>query len=93
MCCMLFSPVYNAFFLHNNTLVREIKDMMDRSTRFMDEDKLLKNDNEKCYLVGLEDKSFNERNDDTKFTMEESHRVVGTVWSCWLYDWINLPAR
>ena len=45
---------------------------MDRSTRFMDKDKLLKNDNEKCYLVGLEDKSLNERNDDTKFTMEES---------------------
>lgn len=38
----------------------------------MDKDKLLRNDNEKCYLVGLEDKSLNERNDDTRFTMEES---------------------
>ena len=31
-----------------------------------------KTDNEKCYLVGLEDKSLGERGDDTKFTMEES---------------------
>merc|ERR1719353_445214 len=55
------------------TSERDLEDMlMDRSTRFMDKDKLLKNDNEKCYLVGLEDKSLNERNDDTKFTMEES---------------------
>lgn len=55
------------------TSERDLEDMLlDRSLRYMDKALLSKTDNEKCYLVGLEDKSLGERGDDTKFTMEES---------------------
>jgi GTP-binding protein HflX len=45
---------------------------MGRALRFLDPTLLRKKSSEKCYLVGLEDKSKNEHLDDTKFTLEES---------------------
>ena len=53
------------------TLERDLEDfLMERALRFYDE-KVVRMQ-EKCYLVGLEDKSLNEREDGSKFTMEES---------------------
>ena len=53
------------------TLERDLEDfLMERALRFYD-DKMVRK-KEKCYLVGLEDKSLNEREDGSKFTMEES---------------------
>jgi GTP-binding protein HflX len=53
------------------TLERDLEDfLMERALRFYDE-KVVRQ-REKCYLVGLEDKSLNEREDGSKFTMEES---------------------
>jgi 50S ribosomal subunit-associated GTPase HflX len=46
-----------------------VKPSCDR-LRFYDKSDL--RSEETCYIVGLEDKSLNEHNDDTKFTMEES---------------------
>jgi GTPase len=46
--------------------------LMGRSLRFLDPMLLRLKSSEKCYLVGLEDKSKSEHLDDTKFTMEES---------------------
>ena len=43
---------------------------MERSARFYDASTALKK--EKCYLVGLEDRSLNERDDMSRFTLEES---------------------
>lgn len=54
-----------------STLERDLEDLlMERALRFYDQ-KLVGYD-EKCYLVGLEDKSSSSFSDKTSFTMEES---------------------
>jgi hypothetical protein len=53
------------------SLERDLEDfLMERALRFYDEKTV--GQKEKCYLVGLEDKSLNEREDGSRFTMEES---------------------
>ena len=53
------------------TTERDLEDnLMRRALKFYDAKVV--SVQEKCYLVGLEDKSLNEREDGTKFTMEES---------------------
>ena len=70
----MFSQTYDPLVAPTQiTVERDLEDMlMDRSLRFLDPSLVLKKNSEKCYLVGLEDKSLNERLDDTKFTLEES---------------------
>lgn len=71
-------PLFNQRYdpLHAPTQVtveRDLEDvLMDRALRFLDPVLLRKKNSEKCYLVGLEDKSKNDHLDDTKFTLEES---------------------
>jgi hypothetical protein len=53
------------------TLERDLEDfLMERALRFVDP--LAAKNMEKCYLVGLDDKSLGEREDSSRFTMEES---------------------
>ena len=68
----MFSMSYDPLEPPNQmTLERDLEDfLMERALRFYDE-KIVRTQ-EKCYLVGLEDKSLNEREDGSKFTMEES---------------------
>ena len=68
----MFSVYYDPLEPPNQmTLERDLEDfLMERALRFYDE-KIVRQ-KEKCYLVGLEDKSLNEREDGSKFTMEES---------------------
>ena len=68
----MFSMSYDPLEAPNQmTLERDLEDfLMERALRFYDE-KIVRTQ-EKCYLVGLEDKSLNEREDGSKFTMEES---------------------
>lgn len=68
----MFSVSYDPLEPPNQmTLERDLEDfLMERALRFYDE-KVVRT-KEKCYLVGLEDKSLNEREDGSKFTMEES---------------------
>eukprot|EP01038_Epipyxis_sp_PR26KG_P011100 gene11100-14895_t len=63
----------NSISTSNNAVYndRDLDDvLMERAMRFFDESVV--RTKEKCYLVGLEDKSSMERNDKSKFTMEES---------------------
>lgn len=68
----MFSVNYDPLEPPNQmTLERDLEDfLMERALRFYDE-KIVRQ-KEKCYLVGLEDKSLNEREDGNRFTMEES---------------------
>lgn len=68
----MFSVNYDPLEPPNQmTLERDLEDfLMERALRFYDE-KIVRQ-KEKCYLVGLEDKSLNEREDGSRFTMEES---------------------
>ena len=68
----MFSMSYDPLEPPNQmTLERDLEDfLMERALRFYDEKTVRQQ--EKCYLVGLEDKSLNEREDGSKFTMEES---------------------
>lgn len=68
----MFSASYDPLEPPNQmTLERDLEDfLMERALRFYD--KKLVRQKESCYLVGLEDKSLNEREDGSKFTMEES---------------------
>ena len=75
---LIVSPRHGIIIIYSTELPRYDEKLLSKEDKILDKiaghitSKLLKNDNEKCYLVGLEDKSLNERNDDTKFTMEES---------------------
>ena len=68
----MFSISYDPLEQPNQmTLERDLEDfLMERSTRFYDASTALKK--EKCYLVGLEDRSLNERDDMSRFSLEES---------------------
>lgn len=69
MFSMSYDPLENPSQI---TLERDLEDvLMERALRFFDE-KFVKN-NEKCYLVGLEDKSLSyNKSSGSVFTMEES---------------------
>lgn len=68
----MFSLSYDPLEEPNQmTLERDLEDfLMERAQRFYDESVVHKK--EKCYLIGLEDRSLNERADMSKFTLEES---------------------
>ena len=68
----LFSQSYDPLAYPTQiTTERDLEDLlMRRALKFYDSKVV--SIQEKCYLVGLEDKSLNEREDGTKFSMEES---------------------
>jgi GTP-binding protein HflX len=55
------------------TLERDLEDfLMERAARFYDATSVRPHQQETCYLVGLEDRSLNERDDASRYTLEES---------------------
>lgn len=68
----MFSISYDPLEMPNQkSLERDLEDfLMERSNRFYDSN-LVRN-RERCYLVGLEDKSASDRNERTRFSLEES---------------------